>query len=333
LEDGFPSASVPARNPGVSLDRLAEARRILGHEASTIARLSTLLDGAFERVVELILRCEGNVLISGVGKPFFIAQKISASLASTGTPSIPLHPVEALHGDLGRVSARDVVIVLSNSGASAEIVDLVPAVLRQGAPLIAITGNRGSPLARQAREVLFIGAIDEPCHLGLTPTSSTTAMLALGDALTLVLSSERGFREQDYAALHPGGSLGRRLRPVSAAMRPLERSAVVTTDTSLTQAIRRITGMRAGAAYVVDEHGVLIGIFTDGDLRRAILEKPASLSDPVGKHMTAGCKTTGPDERVSDALEVMHFHQIDELPVVDAQGKLLGHLDIQDGLR
>lgn len=315
------------------MDRLSEARRILGHEASTVARLSELIDESFQRVVELVLGCAGNVVISGVGKPFFIAQKISASLASTGTPSIPLHPVEALHGDLGRISDKDVVVVLSNSGASQEIVDLIPAVLRQGAPLVAITGNRNSPLARHASEVLFIGTIEEPCHLGLTPTSSTTAMLALGDALTLVLALERDFREQDYAKLHPGGSLGRRLRAVSAAMRPLDRSAVVTRDTSLTQTIHRITGMRSGAAYVVDEAGVLLGIFTDGDLRRAILEGPATLSEPVRKHMTVGPKSAGPDERVSDALELMRFHQIDELPVVDAQGRLLGHLDIQDVLR
>jgi arabinose-5-phosphate isomerase len=326
------NASVPADNEGklVVPDRLAEARRILEHEAATVARVASTLDDAFLRVVDLFLNCAGNVIVGGVGKPYIVAQKISASLASTGTPSIPLHPVEALHGDLGRVSRRDVVVLLSNSGASQEIVDLVPAILNVGAPLVAITGNPRSPLGLLAAEVLSIGAIEEPCHMGLTPTSSTTAMLALGDALTLVVAQARGFQEQDYAKLHPGGSLGRRLRSVSEAMRPLERSATVGPNNTVLYALERISKMRSGAAYVLDEGGRLLGIFTDGDLRRAVMAGQQNLNGFVRHHMTAGPKTAVPEQRVSEAVEVMRFHKIDELPVVSAAGELLGHLDIQD---
>lgn len=302
------------------------------HESATLERVAARLDDAFGRVVDLLLRCAGNAVVSGVGKPYIIAQKISASLASTGTPSIPLHPVDALHGDLGRISPRDVLLVLSNSGASQEIVELVPAIQRIGAPIVAITGDRQSPLARHAAEVLDLGRIEEPCRMGLTPTSSTTAMLAVGDALTLVVATERGFSEVDYARLHPGGALGRRLQSVAEAMRPLPRSAVGRRDTPVAEILDRITRARSGAAYVVDEAGVLLGIFTDGDLRRAIMGSPTALAEPVHAYMTAGPKTASPDERLSDALQLMRSYQVDELPVVDERGRLLGHLDIQDVL-
>ena len=296
----------------------------------TLERVAARLDEAFARAVELLLQCQGNVVVSGVGKPYIVAQKISASLASTGTPSIPLHPVDALHGDLGRISRRDVLLVLSNSGASQEIVDLLPAIKTIGAPLIAITGNPRSPLGAQATAVLDIGQIEEPCHMGLTPTSSTTAMLGLGDALTLVVASERGFSELDYARLHPGGALGRRRQSVAQGMRPLERSARVQRETPVAQVLERITGTRSGAAFVLDAQGVLLGIFTDGDLRRAVLRKAAALTEPVHLHMTAAPKTASPDARLSEAVELMRAHAIDELPVVDDQGRLLGHLDLQD---
>jgi arabinose-5-phosphate isomerase len=225
-----------------------------------------------------------------------------------------------------------VLIVLSNSGASQEIVELVPAIQRIGAPIVAITGDRQSPLARQAAEVLDLGIIEEPCRMGLTPTSSTTAMLAVGDALTLVLATERGFSEADYARLHPGGALGRRLQSVAEAMRPLSRSAVGLRDTLVATILDRITHTRSGAAYVVDDAGVLVGIFTDGDLRRAILSSPTALAEPVGSYMTADPKTASPDERLSEALQLMRTYHVDELPVVDERRRFLGHLDIQDVL-
>jgi arabinose-5-phosphate isomerase len=314
------------------VDRLTEARRILLHESMTLERVAARLDEAFGRAVDLVLECQGNVVVSGVGKPYIVAQKLSASLASTGTPSIPLHPVDALHGDLGRISRRDVLLVLSNSGASQEIVELLPTLARVGAPLIAITGNPRSPLGSQANAVLDLGPIEEPCHMGLTPTSSTTAMMGVGDALTLVVAVERGFSEADFARLHPGGAIGRRLQSVGQAMRPLARSAVADRDTLVAEVVERITKTRSGAAYVLDTSGVLLGIFTDGDLRRAVLRKATSLSEPVHLHMTAGPKTASPDARVSEALELMRAHAIDELPVVDDQGRLLGHLDVQDVL-
>jgi arabinose-5-phosphate isomerase len=314
------------------VDRLTEARRILLHESMTLERVAARLDDAFGRAVELVLGCQGNVVVSGVGKPYIVAQKVSASFASTGTPSIPVHPVDALHGDLGRISRRDVLLVLSNSGASQEIVDLLPAIRTIGAPLIAVTGNPRSPLGVQATEVLDLGHIEEPCHMGLTPTSSTTAMLGVGDALTLVVAVERGFSELDYARLHPGGALGRRLRSVAQGMRPLGRTAVAQRETKVAEVLERITGTRSGAAFVLDDAGVLLGIFTDGDLRRALLRKADALTEPVHLHMTANPKTASPDARLSEALELMRSHAIDELPVVDPQGHLLGHLDVQDVL-
>lgn len=314
-------------------ERLSEAKRILAHEAASVAAVAGALDEAFGRVVDRILACPGNVVITGVGKPYLIAQKISASLASTGTPSIALHPVDALHGDLGRICKRDVVIALSNSGASQEIVQLLPALTGLGVYLVAMTGNLDSPLSRSANDVLLIGHIEEPCRLGLTPTSSTTAMLALGDALTLVLAEERGFQEEDYAKLHPGGDLGRRLLSVGKAMRPLDRTPVVNPWLPLLDVLKCITAARAGAAFVADETGLLLGIFTDGDMRRIVAERPEALREPVERHMTRNPKCTMPDTRLNEALEILRHHLIDELPVVDHQGRLCGYLDIQDIFR
>jgi len=310
--------------------RREQAGRILQQEAAAVADVASLLDEGFDRAVERILGCEGNVVLTGVGKPYLVAQKISASLASTGTPSITIHPTDALHGDLGRIREGDVVIVLSNSGSNDEVVRLVPLLDQLGVFLVAITGNRKSPLAERADAVLCIGKIEEPAPLGVAPASSTTAMMALGDALTLVLAEARGFEVEDFAQLHPGGELGKRLRTVEQAMRPLERTAVVSPILPLLAALQRITGTRSGAAFVVNDAGVLVGIFTDGDLRRTIAENPEALGDPVADHMTPEPKSILPDRKVSEAQELLHHHQVDELPVIDADGKLLGYLDVQD---
>ena len=311
-------------------DRRERAGRILQQEAAAVANVARLLDEGFDATVERILACPGNVVLTGVGKPYLVAQKISASLASTGTPSITIHPTDALHGDLGRIRKGDVVLVLSNSGSNQEVVRLVPLLEQLEVFLVAITGNRESPLARQADAVLFIGRIAEPSPLGVAPASSTTAMMALGDALTLVLAEERGFKVEDFAQLHPGGALGKQLRSVAQAMRPLQQTAVVSPEMTVLQVLQRITAARSGAAFVVNDAGVLVGIFTDGDLRRTIAESPEALHEPVAEHMTPEPKAILSDRKVSEAQELLRHHQIDELPVIDANGKLLGHLDVQD---
>ncbi len=313
-------------------DRLEHAREVIRLEARTIAQLEAQLDGGFTRAVDLILACEGFLIVTGMGKAGLIGAKLSATLASTGTPSLALHPAEALHGDLGRIRPMDVVLAMSNSGETAEINQLVPRAKRIGAPVIAMTGAPGSTLGRLADCVLDIGQVDEACPLGLAPTASTSAMLALGDALAMVVLKERGFSREDYAKVHPAGALGRGLMRVEEVMRQGEELPLVAPTDKVAEVILTMsrTPGRPGAALVVDGRGRLAGIFTDGDLRR-LLEQgdPTRLEDPVQEYMGQNPKTVAPDALVVEAERLLREHKIDQIPVVQGE-KTLGLIDVQD---
>jgi len=309
---------------------VAFGRRVIEAEAAALSRMSALLDAQFEKAVELVLACQGSVVVTGVGKPWLIGQKISATMASTGTPSFALHPAEAVHGDLGRVRNSDLVIAISNSGASEEVVRLLPLLKRDGVPIIGITGRLESELARHSDVVLNMGRMEEACPLQLAPTVSTTAMLAMGDALALAVMERRGFTKEDYARYHPGGALGRRLMRVEEVMRPLSRTATVPPGATVKQALFAITQMKSGAVFITDGAGVLKGVFTDGDLRRHI-DRGVSLADSaIATVMTQGGIRVVAGELAAAAAHVMQDKRIDELPVVDVNGVLLGHLDVQD---
>lgn len=312
---------------------LAQAAEVFRNEAAAIAALESRLDERFVAAVESIVASEGFVVATGVGKAGIVAQKISATLASTGTPSLFLHPTEALHGDLGRIRARDVLLALSNSGESAEVVALLPSARAIGARIVAITGAPGSTLARHADSVLDIGRVQEACPLNLAPTASTTAMLAMGDALAMVVLQRRSFSREDYARFHPGGSLGRRLMKVGDMMRRGDQLPLVRAGATLKEVVlvmNRTPG-RPGAALVVDAEGRLAGIFTHGDLAR-MFERGIAFdgAQSVDAHMGTKPKTTRPGALVEDAQHLLHEHKIDQLAVVDDAHRPVGLVDVQD---
>jgi arabinose-5-phosphate isomerase len=314
-------------------DRLAHAAEVIQLEARTIQALVPLLDHNFDQAVDRILACEGQLIVTGVGKARLVGVKLSATFASTGTPSISLHPTEALHGDLGRIRPDDVVLVLSNSGGTDEVTALLPHVRRIGACVIGMTGQPDSALGRLSDVVLDIGRVDEACPLGLAPTASTSAMMALGDALAMVVLSARGFSREDYARYHPGGALGRRLMHVSEVMRhgdELPLAPLGTRVVDLVITMSRTRG-RPGAALIVDDDEVLQGIFTDGDLRR-LLESGETdrLQSSVDDFMGRSPKTIGPDALVDEAERIMRENKIDQIAVVDEAGRAVGLLDVQD---
>ncbi|MEK6564410.1 MAG: KpsF/GutQ family sugar-phosphate isomerase [Candidatus Omnitrophota bacterium] len=313
---------------------LKRAKEVFKIEAEAIASLSSKLDDNFVQAVEAIYNCRGRVVVSGMGKTGIIGQKISATLSSLGTPSIWLHSAEATHGDLGKVTKDDVVIVLSNSGETEETKNLLPILKKIGARIIAITGNKNSTLAKYSDIVLDVSVKKEACTLGLAPTSSTTAALAMGDALAVCLVEKKGFKEKDFALYHPGGLLGKRLLlKVEDIMRKGKANPIVKEETLVKDVLYAITGSRAGAASVVDKSGRLSGIFTDGDLRRH-LERSADLaSRKVKEVMTKNPVTIHPRQLAAEALRILEEKKIDELPVVDAALKPVGMLDIQDILR
>jgi len=326
-----PAQEIPAMFQ--NKDRREAAAEVLRLEARTIEGLIRHLGASFDEAVERILACEGTVILTGMGKAGLVGAKISATMASTGTPSISLHPTEAMHGDLGRIRPDDVVCVLSNSGETAEISTLLPHIRRIGASIIAMTAAPGSSLGRFADCVLELGEVGEACPMGLAPTASTSAMMALGDALAMVVLSERDFDREDYARYHPKGSLGRRLMRVSEIMRtgkalPLVKLGATVLDVVLAN---KKTEGRPGAALVLDDDDKLRGIFTDGDLRR-LLEKgePARLEDPVEHYMGKDPVTITPELLVEDAERVLRQHKIDQLPVVDETGTVCGLIDVQD---
>ena len=313
------------------LSRLERAAEVIRLEARTVANLEALLGPSFEQAVDWVLECQGMVVVSGAGKAGIIGAKISASMASTGTPSHFLHPSDALHGDLGRIRSKDLLIVISNSGESAEIKALIPAARKIGAQIVAITGNTESTLAHLSDCVLDIGRIDEACPMGLAPTASTSAMLALGDALAMVVLDERGFSREDYARYHPAGALGRKLMRVGEIMRKGDEVPLVREDDSLTDVLittNRTPG-KPGAALVVDSAGRLCGIFTDGDLRR-VLEQGQLPGGPVKDFMGREPKFVSADQLVDEAEQVLHKHRVDQIPVLDEDRRPVGLLDVQD---
>ena len=315
-----------------SSEDLAFARQVLETEARAIEGLIDRLGTAFHDAVELVLGCGGRVLVTGVGKAGIIGQKISATLASTGTPSYWLHPAEAAHGDLGRIVEGDIVLALSNSGET-EVVSIMPAVKRMGAGVIAVTGDPKSSLARHADVVLDIGRIEEACPLGLAPSASTTAMLAMGDALALAVARRREFSKEQYALYHPGGDLGRKLLRVEECMRGLDECAHVTEEVPVAEALGRISSIavRAGAICVIDGQGRLRGIFTDGDLRRHVLTgNTGFLNGPISAVMTSDPKRVRSGDLAQEAAKILERYKIDEVPVVDEGDRLCGILDVQD---
>ena len=310
------------------------ARETLQIEADAILALRdriTSADGSVARAVGLLLGCSGRVVVSGIGKSGHIARKISSTLASTGTPSMFVHPAEAAHGDLGMVTEHDAFIAISNSGETAELLAIVPIIKRMGAKLIAMTGNEVSSLALLSNVHLDTAVAKEACPLNLAPTASTTAALAMGDALAVALLDARGFREEDFARSHPGGALGRRLLThVRDIMRSGNAIPSVARDVSLNQALLEITRKGMAMTAVVDEQQRPIGVFTDGDLRR-LIEKVQDFSKlSIADVMHANPRTVGPDQLAVEAVEVMEQHRINQLLVADADGKLVGALHIHD---
>ena len=318
----------------MSRDVLSTARHVLAIESKTLQGLRRRLGKDFLKAVELMRKCRGRIVITGMGKPGFIGRKISATLASTGSPSFYLHPAEAIHGDLGMVTGQDVILAISHSGETEEIIRLLPVLKKIGVEIIAMTSGTKSTLARHADVVLNLGVTREACPLNLAPSASTTASLAMGDALALCLHKKKGFREADFAQLHPGGSLGRQLLKVKEIMRKGSGHAVVRSQTTLSQALLAITRARAGSCTLVDASRKVQGIFTDGDLRRHLRKGGTDLlKQPVSQYATLNPMTIREDRLAAEALNVLRSKRIDEIPVVDARGRAVGILDMQDLLK
>ena len=314
---------------------LDTGRRVLRQEAEAILALADALDDAFQRAVDLILACEGRVVTCGIGKSGHVARKTAGTLASTGTPSLFMHAAEAVHGDLGMVTSRDVVLLYSHSGETDEIVRLFPSMRLQGAKTVLLTGRKDSSGARLADVVLDTGVGEEACPNNLAPTTSTTAMLALGDALAVAAMERRGFGKDDFARFHPKGALGKRLLlRTEDVMRPLEEIAVVSPSTTMFDAMWAVTKAGVGAACVVED-GALVGFISDGDLRRHALEFPDLREHAAREIMTHRVTTIPPGLLAVEALEAfqMNPRPLGEMPVVDGEGSLLGLLMLKDLLR
>jgi len=310
------------------------ARETLQIESEAIVTLSRSLDEHFSKAVKLMLSTKGRVVTSGMGKAGIIGQKFSATLSSTGTPSFWVHPAEAVHGDLGRMAKEDCIVVLSYSGETDEIKKFLPFLKNLKIPIIAITGNRRSTLAAHAHAVLDVAIHREACPLGLAPTTSTTVMLSLCDALAVALQKLKGFKEKDFAMFHPAGSLGNKLfLRVRDLMRTGTQNPEVSSGASVKEVLAAITHAKAGAASIVDENGVLKGIFTDGDLRRNLEIQENLLDKRIGDCMTKNPVTVKDDMLAGEALILLKKHKIDEVPVVDKRRRLVGMLDIQDLVR
>jgi arabinose-5-phosphate isomerase len=309
-------------------------KAVLINEAEAIQAMVERIDERFEKACELILACKGRIVVTGMGKSGHIGNKIAATLASTGTPAFFMHPGEASHGDLGMITAQDLLIALSNSGETAEITTLLPLIKRLKLPLISLTGNPGSTLAEFADINLDVAVEKEACPLGLAPTSSTTASLAMGDALAVAILQARGFTEEDFARSHPGGSLGRRLLlRVSDIMHTGNAIPVVDQSATLKQALLEISNKGLGMTAIADSHRKLLGIFTDGDLRRTLDSQANIQTALIPEHMTANCVTIQPEQIASDALTLMDDKKINALIVTDKNGLIQGALNMHDLLR
>ncbi len=306
------------------------ARRVLQVESSAVASLADRLDESFDRAVELIVACRGRVVVSGMGKSGIICQKLSATFSSTGTPALFMHPAEALHGDLGMIVEGDLLLVVSNSGETPEVVRLLELVRRLGAGIVALTGHTDSTLARHADVHLHVGVDREACSLDLVPTASTCASLAMGDALAVACYEQRGFTSKDFARFHPGGHLGHRLRLVRSVMHQDEELPRVHEETGMTQAVEEMSRKRLGMTCVLDGKGRLTGVLTDGDLRRWVLRVSKPLEGTVAQAMTPTPATIGPEALATEALKLMEERKITSLPVVDDDRSLLGVVQIHD---
>ena len=313
---------------------LALAERVLRLEAESILSLTRRLDGRFLRAVELMHDCAGRVIVTGMGKSGIVGRKIAATLTSTGRPAYFLHPAEGGHGDIGMLARGDVVLAVSNSGETDEVLVVLPAIKRLGIPLILLTGTPGSTLARQAEVVVDVGVSEEACPMNLAPTCSTTAALAMGDALAMALLDLRHLRAEDYAALHPRGTLGwRALCTVGDLMHTGESIPVVAEEATMKQALEEMSAKRMGMTVVVDGEGRLAGIITDGDLRRQQLVHGSLLDRRAGECMTREPKCIGVDDLAARALSVMETHAITCLVIRDDHGRPSGIVRVQDILR
>jgi len=331
LKSAAPSASSTSAREGTAEAILARGQAVLRKESAAIADAHDRLGPAFVDAVRTVLSCKGRVCVTGMGKAGLIGAKVQATLASTGTLAYFLHPVEALHGDLGMVHADDVVVALSKSGSS-ELIELLPRLRALGCRVILLTSKTDSTAAKHADLVLDIGVTPEACPLGLAPSSSTAAMLALGDALALTVMDQKAVQAEQYAGYHPGGALGRFLMKTSELMRTGDHCPTVREDATLAACYEAILAAprRAGAAAVVDQYAKLVGIITHGDFFR-LFKTPTRLADtPVADVMTRSPKRIGQNQRVNDALQLMRKFAIDELPVVDESDRLVGLIDIQD---
>lgn len=314
-----------------------KALETLRIETDALQKLSARIDDEFEAAAQAILACKGRVIVSGIGKSGHVGQKIAASLASTGTPSFFMHPAEAFHGDLGMVTQNDIVLAISNSGETNEMINILPVIRRIGAKIIALCGRRDSTLGKNADFFIDAGVEKEACPLGLAPTASTTAALAMGDALAMALLAARNFTEQDFAVFHPGGSLGRKLLlTVENVMRSGEDNPIIEAGRTAKEALFIMTSTGLGATSVVDTNGKFIGLVTDGDVRRCLAKGPEFLNEPVEHFMTKKPETITKDKLAASALSLMEKHQprpITVLPVVDEEGTPLGIVHLTDLLR
>jgi len=315
------------------VEGVAFAREVLRIEAEALGRVRERLGPAIGQAADLIYRCAGSVIVTGMGKAGLVGQKLAATLASTGTRAFPLHPGEAIHGDLGRIRADDVVIALSQSGETEEVLRLVPALRRLSARLIAITERTTSSLGQAADLCIALGPIEEACPLGLAPSASTTALMAVGDALALLVSRMRDFSPEDFALYHPGGSLGRKLTRVEDVMRTGRQLRRAHVEETVREIFVRLAGprRRSGAILIEDADTHLLGIFTDSDLARLFEKRrEAELDRQIGEIMTIDPKRVRVGALLSDAVELMKTHKISELPVVDRGNRLVGLIDVTD---
>ena len=316
---------------------IEQARQVLRMEAAAIEALIPRIDEQFVLAAQMILETKGRLIVTGMGKPGHVGQKITATMLSTGTPSFFLHPAEGIHGDLGMVTQDDIVLAISNSGETSEVINILPSIRRIGAKIIAICGNAQSTLAQNADVVLDASVEQEACPLGLAPTTSTTAELALGDALAVVLMAARKFTADDFAVFHPGGALGRKLlMKVANVMHGEEENPTVTVDQSVKEALFVITDKGLGATSVVDAEGKLVGLITDGDIRRGLEKGLDFLTHNVGELMTKQPQTITAEKLAAEALRMMEQHRpkpITVLPVVDKDGRSVGLVHVTDLLR
>lgn len=315
-------------------EQIKRAREVFDVEINGLAAVRDSLGESFTKAIAMMLECvkrDGIVVVSGVGKNLHIAEKMSAIFASTGTRSIVLNPVQAMHGDLGMVSSRDILIALSFSGESSEVNNLIPAIRRHGLKVISMTGKCDSTLAQLSDVHLEIPCGKEACPFGMAPTNSTTATMAMGDALAMVMIDAQKFEIESYAMNHPAGAIGRALvMKVSDIMRKGDKCARVAPTATVMETVMAMTAAKSGAAAIVDGEGKLLGIFTDGDFRRAIAKNPGSLNDAISTHMTANPMFVHEDAYAAELLKVFEKKRIDDLPVCDLSGKVVGLVDIQD---